>query len=113
MPGDYLYYNGRSFKLREGSWGILRVLDGRTRTVGAACPAGREPRAAGRAVCPVTAPGSAFDVAAIDAPLPMLDGEPGLIYVLQSQKGGRHSAGTVAPQPLVLHVNVGDCIRSR
>ena len=26
MPGDYLYYNGRSFKLREGSWGLIRVL---------------------------------------------------------------------------------------
>lgn len=23
--GDYLYYNGRSFKLREGSWGLIRV----------------------------------------------------------------------------------------
>jgi manganese oxidase len=27
MPGDYLYYNGRSFKLREGSWGLIRVYD--------------------------------------------------------------------------------------
>jgi len=25
--GDYLYRNGRPFKFREGSWGILRVLD--------------------------------------------------------------------------------------
>src|SRR5213594_2116355 len=27
LPGDYRYYNGRSFKLREGSWGIIRVHD--------------------------------------------------------------------------------------
>ncbi len=25
MPGDYLYYSGRPFKLHEGSWGLLRV----------------------------------------------------------------------------------------
>ena len=25
MPGDYLYRNGRAFKLLEGSWGIVRV----------------------------------------------------------------------------------------
>ena len=25
MPGDYLYSNGRAFKLREGSWGLVRV----------------------------------------------------------------------------------------
>ena len=25
MPGDYLYYNGRLFKFREGSWGMIRV----------------------------------------------------------------------------------------
>ena len=25
QPGDYLYYSGRTFKLREGSWGLLRV----------------------------------------------------------------------------------------
>ena len=28
LAGDYRYYNGRAFKLREGSWGIIRVHDG-------------------------------------------------------------------------------------
>ena len=27
MAGDYLYYDGRTSHLSEGSWSILRVLD--------------------------------------------------------------------------------------
>ena len=40
----------------------------------------------------------------------MLDSATGLIYVLQSQKD-RVLAGSIAPQPLVLRANVGECIR--
>ena len=41
--------------------------------------------------------------------LPMLDGAPGRIYVLEQDKAAV-LAGEKAVEPLVLHVNVGDCI---
>ncbi|MHB8671293.1 MAG: cupredoxin domain-containing protein [Acidimicrobiales bacterium] len=109
LPGDYLYYNGRSFKLNEGSWGILRVRgpgDGRDlrplpdRTVqrpsSSVCPSGSRPRR--------------FAVAAVDAPLPMLGGRPGKIYALDTDVAAITS-GRQPATPLVLHVQVGDCIK--
>jgi hypothetical protein len=60
-------------------------------------------------VCPAGAPQKAFDVAAIQAPLPMLNGEMGKLFVLQGDKGASLS-GARPVEPLVLHVNVGDCV---
>ena len=71
--GDYLYYNGRSFKLREGSWGILRVLgDGGDAPTLQKLPGHERPPAAPASVCPADAPVKRFDVAAIERRLPML-----------------------------------------
>ena len=106
MPGDYLYYNGRSFKLHEGSWGIFRVHEGSYAPL-QRLPGHQNVPAPARSVCPPSAPERAFSVDAVQTPLPMLDGRPGLSYVLQGQAP---AAGTPA-SPLVLHVNVGDCIR--
>ncbi len=108
-PGDYLYYSGRSFKLREGNWGILRVYeDGGggdlQRLPGRETGPGPPPP-----ICPADAPQRGFTVAAIDAPLPMLGGASGKVYALQSDKDAL-LAGDRAPEPLTLHVNVGDCI---
>ena len=61
-------------------------------------------------VCPTDAPVKHFLVSAVDVPLPMLDGAMGKIYVLDSQREAVTS-GATAPEPLVLHVNAGDCIR--
>ena len=120
MTGDYLYYNGRSFKFREGSWGIIRVVDrsGGIRPY-ASGPAPVEMQklpghesipAPAEAVCPADAVVKSFAVSAVDVPLPMLHGDMGKIYVLDSQ-WEELSSGTIAPEPLVLHVNVGDCIQ--
>ena len=120
LPGDYLYYNGRSFKLREGSWGIIRVLD-QADAVPAATPAGRKQKLqklpghetvppASPEVCASDAPVKKYQVAAIEAPLAMLGGELGKIYVLETDRSGVESGSTL-PEPLVLHVNVGDCIQ--
>jgi manganese oxidase len=108
MPGDYLYSNGRPSKLAEGSWGLVRVYgpgDGGLRAL-----PGHEvvPRPA-TAVCPPGAPERRFDVAAVDAPLPMLSGGSGRLYVLEKDLAALR-AGTRAPEPLVLHVSVGDCL---
>ncbi|MFN2592662.1 MAG: multicopper oxidase domain-containing protein, partial [Candidatus Dormibacteria bacterium] len=70
MPGDYLYYAGRSFELREGSWGVLRVhgpgQGGDLRPL----PGHEAMPAPAASVCPPGAPMRHFDVAAIDTPLP-------------------------------------------
>jgi len=134
LAGDYLFYNGRSFKLREGSWGVLRVFPGPP----AAAPAGGTPGAGGaggppgaapagllplpgheappapaHSVCPAGAPVRSFSVAAIDTPLPMLattsPPRKGKVYVLAADEQAVASGGKAA-QPLVLHVDIGDCI---
>jgi hypothetical protein len=109
LPGDYLYYNGRTAKLREGSWGIIRVHDP-AETSSLQKLLDPPAIAAPASVCPPNAPSKNFDLSAIQMPLPMLNGGKGLIYALQSDKAALLS-GSQAPQPLVLHVNVGDCIQ--
>ncbi|HUP70735.1 MAG TPA: multicopper oxidase domain-containing protein [Acidimicrobiales bacterium] len=124
MPGDYLYGNGRSVKMREGSWSLLRVRPG---TVGDGDGAAEEtssdeapplkplpgheipPRPA-TAVCPPAAPVRKFDVVAIDAPLPMLGGKPGRLFALAGEVEAIR-AGLRPPEPMVLHVGVGDCLK--
>jgi hypothetical protein len=109
MPGDYLYYNGRAFKLREGSWGLLRVYDDPNGQTLQKLPGHEVIPAAATTVCPADAPQKVFEVAAIDAPLPMLAGGQGKLYLLAEDKEAVLS-GTKAAEPLVLHINVGDCL---
>ena len=119
MPGDYLYYNGRSFKFEEGSWGIIRVVGQSGVTPGSdnrgpvelqKLPGHESIPADSAEVCPPGAPVKLFPVSAVNVALPMLGGAMGKIYVLDSQREAV-SSGTMAPEPLVLHVNVGDCIQ--
>ena len=109
FAGDYLYYSGRAFKLREGSWGIVRVYDSEARVLLRKLPGREETPSPGSLVCPPTAPRKAFQVSAIDAYLPMLGNAFGKMYVLQEDLASVRS-GILAPEPLVLHVNVGDCV---
>ena len=108
-PGDYLYYNGRSFKLEEGSWGILRVHDGDGGAGLQRLPGREAVPAAAPSVCPAGSPERRFDVHAVEAPLPMLGGKAGKIFVLAADRAGVLD-GSVRPEPLVLRVAVGDCI---
>jgi hypothetical protein len=111
-PGDYLFYNGRSFKLREGSWGVLRVRDGPS-TPGLQPLPGRDPPAARPGpICPDGAPRKGFDVAAVETPLPMLGGRTGKVFALSGERAATRSVQK-RPEPLVLHVNVGDCVEVR
>ena len=52
----------------------------------------------------------AFAVSVVNVPLPMLGGDTGKIYVLDSERDAVTS-GRQAPEPLVLHVGVGDCVQ--
>ena len=109
LPGDYVYGNGRSFKQAEGSWGILRVHPGADAPL-RRLPGHETSPAPPSAVCPPGAPVRPFSVSAVDAPLPMLGGAPGKIYVLDRDREALQS-GRRPPEPLVLHVGVGDCVR--
>jgi hypothetical protein len=109
LPGDYLYYNGRSFKLREGSWGLIRVYGDAAGTPLQKLPGYEAIPPPAAAICPADAPPKVFDIAAVEAPLPMLDGVMGRLYVLAGDKAAV-SSGSREPEPLVLHVNVGDCL---
>ena len=51
-----------------------------------------------------------YSVSAVDLPLPMLAGTDGKAYVLASDEAVVKS-GHKKPEPLVLHVSVGDCIK--
>jgi len=109
LPGDYLYYSGRSFKLREGSWGIIRVRDDSDGVLLQKLPGHEIIPEPSPSVCPAGAPQKEFAVVAIDAPIPMLGDSKGKLYVLQDDKEAILS-GAKMPEPLVLRVNVGDCI---
>ncbi|MDP9320328.1 MAG: hypothetical protein M3P16_04445 [Chloroflexota bacterium] len=110
LPGDYLFYSGRALKLAEGSWGILRVRD--PGDLGGLRPLpGRSPPAPGSAaVCPAGAPEKRFAVSAIETPLQMLGGAMGRVFALRDDAAAI-SRGERPADPLVLHVNLGDCVR--
>ena len=69
-------------------------------------------QSAAASVCPTAAPVKMFAVSAVETPLPMLTDATGRIYVLREDRDAVLS-GSLAPSPLVLHVNVGDCIQVR
>jgi len=72
-------------------------------------PGHQEIPASAATVCPVEAPVKEYWVAAIDVPLPMLGETKGKMYILKADKAAVLS-GSQSPEPLVLHVNVGDCV---
>ncbi len=112
QPGDYLYYSGRTFKLREGSWGLIRVQDGSAQTTLKKLPDREMIPPPSPSVCPTDAPRKEFAVTAIEASLPMLGQSKGKLYIMEEDKSAVR-AGTKPPEPLVLHVNVGDCLLVR
>lgn len=110
LPGDYLYYSGRALKLEEGSWGIFRVHPADAGTPLRRLP-GHEalPPRGTPAVCPAGAAQRRFAVHAIELPLPMLGGAKGRVFALAEDVAALRS-GAQVPEPLVLHVGVGDCV---
>ncbi|MDR4500133.1 MAG: LysM peptidoglycan-binding domain-containing protein [Nitrospirales bacterium] len=129
LPGDYMYFNGRSSKFSEGSWGLIRVLD---KPVDDLQPLpnkayGKEGMPEPLPVCPKDAPMRAFNVAAID--FPSMSFNPNVedaievdferkieiqnpdakIYVLEEEVS--KVSGEYQPMPLTLRANVGDCIQ--
>ncbi|MEO7859427.1 MAG: hypothetical protein ABIU05_03120, partial [Nitrospirales bacterium] len=129
QAGDYMFFNGRSSKFSEGSWGLIRVLD---KPVGDLQPLpnkayGKEGMPERLPVCPKEAPVKSFNVVAIDHPgMSFNSNAPetievdferkielrnpeAKIYVLEDEV--QKVAGNVQPMPLTLRANVGDCIQ--
>jgi hypothetical protein len=125
-PGDYLYMNGVGRRFRQGAWGILRVLPGRSDDLkplpgtnpaaGPALPSptgGRPPAAADPgSPCPAGAPLRSFDVSAIRLP-GSAGGEGRKFAYVRTRDAAAVEAGTRRAEPLVLHAAAGDCVRVR
>ena len=126
MAGDYLHYNGRVSKLGEGSWGLIRVLDEIQSNL-KVLPGYEEIPKSATSVCPSDAPVKKFNVVAMDYAMRLHSQAPetitvdfdrkiqlanpeGKIYVLENEVQ-KVSSGNLRPHPLVLRVNVGDCMQ--
>lgn len=129
QAGDYMFFNGRSSKFSEGSWGLIRVLD---KPVSDLQPLpnkayGKEGIPERLPVCPKEAPVKSFNVVALDHPgMSFNSNAPetievdferkielrnpeAKIYVLEDEV--QKVAGDVQPMPLTLRANVGDCLQ--
>ncbi|MDT4962857.1 MAG: hypothetical protein QOF87_2504 [Pseudonocardiales bacterium] len=129
LPGDYLYFNGIDRRINDGAWGIIRVLPGQVTsdpndpnfllplpgsTPPDAAPAlptqtgGLPPQPSALAnPCPANATPHAIAVTAVR--VPGVDNSIRYAYV-PTARAAAVLAGTVKPEPLVLHLSVRDCV---
>jgi hypothetical protein len=127
MAGDYLYYNGRTSKLSEGSWGIIRVHDEVQKDL-KILPGNEDfKRKVKKTLCPKGAPVKNFSVVAINKALKfhpnaedeievdferklLLANANAKIFALEGEV--KQAAGEDhMPHPLTLRVNIGDCVK--
>ena len=126
MAGDYLFFDGRSSHLSEGSWSIFRVLDKKQGDL-QVLPGNEDPSKWTRGVvCPSGAPTKNFSVVALNKALDynskaedqievdferklILANAEGKIFALEGEAAKAATAG--APHPLTLRANIGDCIK--
>ena len=126
MAGDYMYYDGRTSHLSEGSWGIIRVHDKLQKDL-RVLPGNEHPKKSSKHVCLKGAPVKNFSVAAINTNLKfnpntedeievdferklILANADAKIFVLEGEVAKAASGGH-RPHPLTLRANIGDCIK--
>jgi len=126
MAGDYLYFDGRSSHLSEGSWSIFRVLDKLQRDLKVLPGNENFAKKVKTRVCPSGAPVKSFSVVAINKALDFnanadsqievdferkltLANADGKIFALEGE-AKRAAAGNM-PHPLTLRANIGDCVK--
>ena len=124
VPGDYLYMNAIGRRFRQGAWGIIRVLPGRTPSLqplpDRAAPAstftlpaatgGRPPEPADPGnPCPALAPQRSFDISAVDVPSSAFGNQLRAAFV-PTNVARSVEKKAFAPEPLVLHVAAGECV---
>jgi hypothetical protein len=123
-PGDYLYMNGVGRHFRQGAWGLIRVINGQVPTLQplpgfTPPPGGTVPTVSGVGVpsgpvvnpCPVTAPRHDVAISAVDVPVGPLTPNNVLAAFVPTGDAAAVQAGTKVPEPLVLHVAAGECVR--
>ncbi len=129
QAGDYIHFNGRSSKLSEGAWGILRVYDKEQADL-KKLPAGFSNKGEipkTLPVCPADAPVKTFNVVALDYPAMKFNAKApdaievdfertiqisnpeAKIYALEEDTA--KVASGAHPMPLTLRVNIGDCVK--
>ncbi len=135
QPGDYLYHNGIARRFQQGAWGIMRVLPKaatglqalpsynkpsgtyvppavtNTRppaatTPGNPCPGGSTPKSV--AVSAVDVPNSVQGTNGSGGTSTSVTGAITAAYVLTSNAASAKLSGV--KEPLVLHINEGDCL---
>jgi len=129
MAGDYLYYDGRTSHLSEGTWGIIRVHDELQKDL-KELPSNEEKefkKKVRKTLCPKGAPVKNFSVVAINKALKfnpntedeievdferklLLFNPEGKIFALEGEVSKASDSG-VMPHPLTLRVNIGDCVK--
>jgi len=113
VPGDYIYHDGENRRFQNGAWGIIRVLPSLNASLlrplpGTSIAAGG-PAPAQVATCPAGAPVHNFAISAVDLPLATAGDGRSAAFVPTSQAAAV-KAGTVFPQPLVMHIAAGECL---
>ena len=135
QPGDYLYHNGIARRFKQGAWGIMRVLPqnspGLQPLPDNAAPAGTyvEPTVTNARPpvttdpgnpCPSNATPKAVAISAVDVPNSVqgtsgsggtstsVTGQITAAYVMTSNAAVAKAKGVT--EPLVVHINVGDCL---
>ncbi len=127
MAGDYLFYDGRTSHLGEGSWSIFRVHDKLQKDLKPLPNNMDFAKKSKKTVCPADAPVKNFSVSAVNKGLKfnpntedeievdferklLAANEGGAIYVLDNEIKKVADDG-VMPHPLTLRANVGDCVK--
>lgn len=124
VPGDYLYGNGVGRRVKEGAWGLIRVLNGSDANLqplpGYPAPAnpvtpgvvtgGRPAEGDAGNPCAPGSPTKAFSISAADVKSNTFDNAVRSAFV-PSGLAQAVKKGTYAPEPLVLHVAAGDCVQ--
>ena len=105
--GDYLYHSGRIFKLREGSWGLLRSARPAPQALCGPCPRREATPPPAGGLCPQKLPEG---VRRRGSPSRSHAGRLPRASLRPGGGPGCRPRGRSAPEPLVLHVNVGDCL---
>lgn len=111
VAGDYLYHDGENRRFTGGAWGILRVLPALTPSL-QPLP-GTSSLPAQLATCPAGSPVHTFAVSAVDLPSTAAGGgqDGRKAAFVPTSLAAAVIAKQVFPEPLVLHVAAGECIK--
>ena len=126
MAGDYIYYDGRTSHLSEGSWGIIRVHDKLQKDL-KPLPGNKKPKRSAKQLCPKGAPVKNFSVVAVNTALKfnpnaedeievdferklLLANTDAKIFALEGEMAKAAADGR-RPHPLTLRANIGECVK--